>query len=237
MNKRAIDNSAGTTPDAIVISSRDITKHKQAEERIRFQSQLLEAVGQAVIATDPQGKIIYWNQAAEEMYGWSAKEVMGCSIMEVTPSEELMEQAETIMTELMAGKSWSGEFVVQRKDGTTFPTMVTDTPVYDEQGNLIAIIGVSTDITELKQTEKLRRSEERFRLLVEGVKDYAIFMLDSEGRITSWNAGAERIKAIGPRRSLAGTSPAFTPKRTSSGVTLRRSYVSPRSRVVTRKKA
>jgi PAS domain S-box-containing protein len=163
------------------------------EEQVHFQAKLLDAVGQAVIATDTQGNVIYWNRAAEDLYGWSAEEAMGRSIVEVTPSEELMERAQEIMGELMAGKSWSGEFVVRRKDGTSFPAMVSDTPVLDEEGNVVAIIGVSTDITEIKETEELRRSEESFRLLVEGVKEYAIFMLDPQGYISSWNAGAQRI--------------------------------------------
>jgi diguanylate cyclase (GGDEF)-like protein/PAS domain S-box-containing protein len=137
----------------------------------RFHARLLDAVGQAVIATDPLGKVIYWNRAAQELYGWSAQEAMGRPIVEVTPSEELAEQAEEIMGTLSHGRSWTGEFVVQRKDGTTFPALATDTPVHDEQGNLVAIIGISTDITEIKQTEELRRSEERFRLLAENAQD------------------------------------------------------------------
>ena len=92
-------------------------------------------------------------------------------VVGVTPSEDLAEQAEEIMGELMAGRSWTGVFTVRRKDGTTFPTLVTDTPVHDEQGNLVAIIGVSTDMTQIKQTEELRRSEERFRLLAENAQD------------------------------------------------------------------
>jgi len=150
----------------------DITGRKSAEEQIRFQARLLDAVGQAIIATNPQGTIIYWNRAAEELYGWPKEEVMGRPIVEVTPSEEMLERAEEIMSELRAGRSWSGEFVVQRKDGSTFPAMVTDTPVHDEQGNLAGIIGVSTDITEFKKMEELRRSEERFRLLAENAQDF-----------------------------------------------------------------
>src|SRR5215208_2624389 len=149
----------------------DITGRKSAEEQIRFQARLLDAVGQAIIATNPQGRIIYWNRAAEDLYGWSKEEVMGRAIVEVTPSQEMLERAEEIMSELRAGRSWSGEFVVQRKDGSTFPVMVTDTPVHDEQGSLEGIIGVSTDITEIKKMEELRRSEERFRLLAENAQD------------------------------------------------------------------
>ena len=149
----------------------DTPRRKRVEDQINFQRRLLDAVGQAIIATDPQGKIVYWNRAAEKLYGWSAEEVMGLPIVEVTPSEEFLERADEIMSELMAGRSWSGEFVVRRKDGSTFPAMVTDTPVYDEQGTLVGIIGVSTDLTELKKTEELRRSEERFRLLAENARD------------------------------------------------------------------
>jgi len=154
-----------------VNNTRDIPGYMRAEEQIRFQRRLLDAVGQAIIATDLQGRITYWNRAAEELYGWAQEEVMGRPIVEVTPSAEMLERAEEIMSELRAGRSWSGEFVVRRKDGSTFPAMVTDSPVYDEQGTLIGIIGVSTDLTELKKTEELRRSEERFRLLAENAQD------------------------------------------------------------------
>ena len=128
-----------------------------------LSTRLLDAVGEAVIATDPRGKVVYWNEAAKRLYGWSAEEVMGRPITEVTPSEELLDRAEEIMSELQAGRSWSGEFLVRRKDGSTFPATVTDTPVHDEGGNLVAIVGVSRDVTEYKRAEKaLKESEQRF---------------------------------------------------------------------------
>src|SRR5918995_2970405 len=148
---------------------------KRIEERIRFQAQLLDAIGQAVIATDLGGKIIYWNQVAEEKYGWLAKEVIGRSILEFTPSEELVERAEEIMTELMAGRSWRGEFVVRRKDGTTFPALVTDTPAHDDEGNLVAIIGVYTDITERKRMEE-RLEYQAFHDLLTDLPNRRLFM-------------------------------------------------------------
>ena len=158
-------------PDLVMHHAEDITERKRAEDEVRLQARLLDAVGQAVIAIDLQGKVIYWNRAAERLYGWSAEEAIGWPVMELVVSDDLLERAEEIRTELMAGRSWSGEFVVRRKDGTTFPAMVTDTPIHDEDGNLVAVIGVSMDITELKQTEQLRRSEERFRLLAENATD------------------------------------------------------------------
>ncbi len=70
-----------------------MNERKQAEEEIRFQARLLDVGAQAVIATDPQGKIIYWNGAAERLYGWLPDEVMGRSVVEITPSEDLVDRA------------------------------------------------------------------------------------------------------------------------------------------------
>ncbi len=131
----------------------DNAAYQQAEHTIRFQAQLLNAVDQAVIATDRDGRIIYWNRAAESLYGWEAPEVMGKDIVNVTPSPISKQEAAEIMARLRAGERWSGEFMVQRRDGTTFPAIVTDAPIYDEDGALIGIIGISTDITEQKQNE------------------------------------------------------------------------------------
>jgi len=105
------------------------SRREQAERRSELQSRLLDAVGQAVIVTDLQGAITYWNRFAEELYGWSEPEVLGRSIVDVTPSEGFRERADDIMAELKEGKSWSGEFLVRRKNGTSFPAMVTNTPV------------------------------------------------------------------------------------------------------------
>jgi diguanylate cyclase (GGDEF)-like protein/PAS domain S-box-containing protein len=166
-----------------------------------FQARLLDAVGQAIIATDPEGKVTYCNRAAEKLYGWSAEEVMGRLIMEVTLSEELAERAEEIMSELRAGRSWSGELEVRHKDGTTFTAHVTDTPVYDEQGALVAIIGVSTDITELKKTDELRRSEERFRALTQNSSDI-VTLLGTDGTIRYESPSIERILGYRPEELL-----------------------------------
>jgi diguanylate cyclase (GGDEF)-like protein/PAS domain S-box-containing protein len=141
----------------------------------RFHTRLLDAIGQAVIAADPQGKVIYWNRAAQELYGWSTQEAIGRPILEVTPSEALMEQAEEIMTELMAGRSWTGEFVGRRKDGTTFPALVTDTPAHDEEGNLVAIIGVYTDLTERKRMEE-RLEYQAFHDILTDLPNRRLFM-------------------------------------------------------------
>jgi diguanylate cyclase (GGDEF)-like protein/PAS domain S-box-containing protein len=166
----------------------------EGEERARFQARLLDAMGQAVIATDLQGKVIYWNRAAEELYGWSQEEVMGRPITEITPSGEMLGRADEIMSGLLGGRSWSGEFEVRRKDGTTFPVMVTDTPVHDERGNLVAILGVSTDITERRMAEEAcKDSEQRYRAVIEQTTEGIYLGAADTKRVMECNAAFQKM--------------------------------------------
>jgi diguanylate cyclase (GGDEF)-like protein/PAS domain S-box-containing protein len=142
----------------------DVTGRKRAEEKIRFQASLLDAVGESVIALDLEGRVLYWNTAAAEMYGWSSEEAMGRRLREMVVPEGLRGRAEDIAAQLREGRNWTGEFVVRHRDGTTFPVEGTDTPVFGEDGDLVGVIGVLRDITERKRTEAaLRAAEERFR--------------------------------------------------------------------------
>ena len=147
--------------------AREVNKRVATEEHLRFQAQLLDAMGQAIIATDLEGTVLYWNRCAEQLYGWPARQVIGRGLHEFLISDGFWERAEEIMAQLRAGRSWSGEFVVRRKDGTSLPVYVTDTPVCDDQGNVVGIVGVSTDVTERKRAEEaLRESERRFSTLL-----------------------------------------------------------------------
>jgi PAS domain S-box-containing protein len=143
----------------------DVTERKRAERQIAFQAQLLEQVSAAVIATDMQGMVLIWNRYAEELYGWTRQEALDRDIAELTVGPTEVEVAEEIMERLRAGKDWEGEFVVRRKDGSTFPAYVTDSLVYDARGNAVGMVGVSTDISERKQLEEalleIREAERR----------------------------------------------------------------------------
>ena len=168
----------------ILYTFHNITERKQAEAQTRYQANLLNTVGQSVIVTELSGKIICWNRFAENLYGWSADEVIGKNIMDVTVSYASKEQAVEIMERLNAGEIWSGDFLVQRRDGTTFPAFVTNTPIVDDQGVLIGIIGASSDVTERKEVEEeLRQSEARFRAIAENTPDH-ILIHDSELKYT-----------------------------------------------------
>ena len=137
---------------------REITERKKSEGEIAFQARLLSAVEQAVIATDLEGTIVYWNSFAEQLYGWSAAEALGANALEIITAEAMLEQAADIMSRLRAGKSWSGEFLVRRKDGTVFAAMVTDSPIFSELGELVGVVGISVDISQRKQSEAEREA-------------------------------------------------------------------------------
>lgn len=164
-------------------------KKQRYRQKMQFQAQLLNAVGQAVIATDIQGNITYWNPAAETLYGWSAEEVLGQSIVKTITPQSSQEQGKEIMESLMRGESWSGEFSVQRRNGTIFPAHVIDTPIFSESGTLVGIIGASYDITERKQAEaKLlhtNRALADFQSIVQQAS--IVTKADKQGNITYMN--------------------------------------------------
>ena len=124
-----------------------------------LQAQLLDAVGEAVIATDLEGRVIHWNRAAETMYGWPREEALGRPVLELTPAPDAEEDARDIMTRLEAGETWAGEFRVRRRDGTVFPALVTSSPIRDAAGDLVGVVGVSRDITARKAAEAAREAE------------------------------------------------------------------------------
>ena len=175
----------------------DITERKRAEQKILFQARLLDTVGQAVVALDLDGRITYWNRFAETLYGWPAREVVGRPASEILTPEDQQGRADEVMSELMAGRNWSGEFEVRRRDGTSFVAMVIDTPVYDEQGNLAGMIGVSTDITERKEAEDaLRRSKARFQAVFENAA-VGMALVDMEGRLAGSNLALQEMLGYG----------------------------------------
>jgi len=108
-----------------------------------LEPELLNALGDAVIATDINGYIIFWNRAAEWLYGWTADEVTGRNILDVTPNKQSRAMAAAIFDRLAKGESWSGEFETRHKNGHALLVTVNDHPVRDQSGQLIAIVGVS----------------------------------------------------------------------------------------------
>jgi len=134
---------------------RDVTERKKMEEKTRFQARLLNAMGQAVIAADINGEIIYWNHAAEQLYGWAATEVVGRNIAEILLQDIIQEDTQGVLNHLSSGKSWTGEVILKRRDGTALTVIITTSPITNDAREKIGVLGVSTDITEQKWMQEV----------------------------------------------------------------------------------
>jgi PAS domain S-box-containing protein len=167
---------------------------KQGEERFRL---LVEGVKDyAIFMLDPAGRVQTWNSGARLLKGYQAHEIIGQHFSKFYPPEALAKDFPA--TELRVASAegrYEDEGWRVRKDGSLFWANVVITALYDESKTLVGFAKVTRDLTQRRaHEENLRQSEERFRLLVEGVSDYAIFMLDVDGTVATWNTGAARIK-------------------------------------------
>ncbi len=162
----------------------------------RFQYLISGIRDYAIYMLDTDGHVSSWNNGARRFKGYEAPEILGQHFSRFyTPEDrESGLPARALATALNEGK-YEAEGWRVRQDGTRFWASVIIDPIYDEQGALLGYAKITRDITEKKKAEDaLRASEERFRLLVQGVSDYAIYMLSPEGVVSNWNMGAQRIK-------------------------------------------
>jgi PAS domain S-box-containing protein len=145
-------------PERMIGAMLDVSEREAAGAALHHQALLLDTVEQAVIATDLEGRITYWNRFAEHLYGWTRDEVLGRPLVEVTISDEA--HPSRIVETIASGVSWSGQFSIRRKDGTSFLAQVTDTPISGPAGELVGMVGVSFDVTERRELEEqLRQSQ------------------------------------------------------------------------------
>jgi len=130
----------------------NITERKKAEEAIKFQADLLNQVGQAVIMVDNNRIIRFWNKAAEKLYGWQEDQALGHQITDIV-SDISPEEAEKVSSKLMAGESWSTEASVKNKDGSIVPVILNQTPILKKDGEFSGAASITTDITLQKSIE------------------------------------------------------------------------------------
>jgi len=150
----------------------------------------------AILSLDVDGRVTSWNSGAEHLKGYRADEILGQHFsVFYSPEDRAEGLPEAELVTAIADGRFETEGWRVRKDGTTFWADVVITPLYDDQQQHRGYGKVTRDITQRRATdEALRDSEERFRLLVDRVRDYAILSLDVDGRVTSWNSGAEHLK-------------------------------------------
>jgi PAS domain S-box-containing protein len=168
-------------------------------------------VDYAIFMLDPEGIIKTWNTGAARLKGYSADEVIGQSFSLFYTAED---RENGLPKRALASAAKDGRFASEgwrvRKDGTSFWALVVLDAIRDEEGNLIGFAKVTRDITERQRAqEELLQSERRYRRLVEAVVDYAIFQLDTEGHVATWNSGAQRIKGYAPEEIIGRHFSAF----------------------------
>lgn len=195
--------------------TRDLTERKILEDKLREANEELkksEAHSRLLIAgvkdyaiflLSPEGNILTWNKGAKQIKGYTAEEIIGQHFSRFYPPDAIADKyPQYELKRALQEGSFEDEGWRLRKDGTRFWANVVITPVLDEDKNHLGFTKVTRDWTErknledelLRTNEELKGSEERMRFLIAGVKDYAIFMLDAEGNIATWNEGARRIK-------------------------------------------
>jgi formate hydrogenlyase transcriptional activator len=172
----------------------DYSEGLSGEERFR---RLLEAAPDAMVIVNGGGRILLVNSQTVLMFGYSKEELLNQPVEILIPEEfrqKHPEHRDTFHRAPHARPMGIGlELLGRRKDGSTFPVEISLSPLEEQSGTLVT--AAIRDVTERKRAEDaLWQSQERFRAIVEEVKDYAIFMLDSGGRILSWNEGAQKIK-------------------------------------------
>ncbi|MGL4559353.1 MAG: PAS domain-containing protein, partial [Afipia sp.] len=158
---------------------------------------LVEAVTDyAIYMLDPEGRITSWNPGAQRFKGYAADEIIGQHFSQFYGEEDRRTGLPARALEISAreGKFESEGWRI-RKDGSRFWAHVVIDPIRSPDGRLVGYAKITRDLTERKAAEHaLRLKEEQFRMLVQSVTDYALYMIDADGHVSSWNQGAERIK-------------------------------------------
>ncbi|PKA68995.1 hypothetical protein ATI02_1807 [Pseudomonas baetica] len=180
-------------------------KHKTAAiEEMRFRLLIDAVVDYAIYMIDPDGIITSWNSGAKRFKGYEEAEILGEHFSRFYTAEDraagLPQRA--LDTAIREGR-FEGEGWRVRKDGSNFWCHVVIDPIIAPDGELLGYAKITRDLTDRKMAEEtLKQSEQQFRLLVQGVTDYAIYMLSPEGLVSNWNQGAQRIKGYLPEEII-----------------------------------
>ena len=189
--------------------TRDITERHEAQQALieserRFRLLVEGVIDYSMFMLDPSGVVVNWNAGAERIKGYKPNEILGQHFSRFYTAEDRAagKPFRALETATREGR-FEGEGWRMRKDGSRFWASVVIDAIRDEQGNLIGFAKITRDITErLAAQRALQDSERQFRLLISGVTDYALFMLDPNGIVASWNAGAQKIKGYTPNEII-----------------------------------
>jgi PAS domain S-box-containing protein len=152
-------NQAGRYEASVALVS-DVTAHHESATQGRLRATVLEAIGEAVTASTPDGTVVYVNAAAEQLFGWRAADVIGRNGLELIASSDAHDESQRIHDLLVGGTRYAGQIEMVRADGTRFIGHATSAPVLDEDGELVALVAVITDRTERNRQEHVLRTRE-----------------------------------------------------------------------------
>ncbi|PMZ93142.1 MULTISPECIES: PAS domain-containing sensor histidine kinase [unclassified Pseudomonas] len=183
--------------------SEDRNRPNTVEDK-RFRLLIDAVIDYAIYMIDPDGIITSWNAGARRFKGYEEAEILGQHFSRFYTDDDrragLPQRA--LDTAIREGR-FEGEGWRVRKDGTHFWSHVVIDPIFDPSGTLLGFAKITRDLTDRKMAEEvLKQSEQQFRLLVQSVTDYAIYMLSPDGRVSNWNPGAQRIKGYSPEEVI-----------------------------------
>ncbi len=192
-HERPTTSGPAATAPRLDLLGRDETDWAEAE---RFQLLVQGVKDYAIFMLDPHGYILTWNSGAQRLKQYLPSEIIGKHFSIFYPEEALRRRLPEHELEVATREGrYEEEGWRLRKDGTPFWANVVITALRDADGTLRGFAKVTRDLSERRKSdEQLRQSEARLRMLIDSVRDYAIFMLDPEGRVASWNPGAQSIK-------------------------------------------
>lgn len=190
----------------IICASTDITRYRHAADELRFQYTVLETVSDAVIAVDLDGRILYWNPAAEALFGYTADEMLGELPHRLFPEQD-RDLFPSRFAAVMDGSTQRGEWEAVDKRGIPRWVDMSARAIRDAAGSITGVVGVGRDVTE----RKLLEDEQHFLTTVLGSIHDSVIATDLDGRITYWNRGAEDIFGYSAEEILGQTPAVLYP--------------------------
>jgi PAS domain S-box-containing protein len=199
----------------------EVRTQAEINEDRRLRLLIDAVVDYAIYMIDPDGIITSWNAGARRFKGYEEAEILGQHFSRFYTDDDRRAGLPQRALDTAIGEGrFEGEGWRVRKDGTHFWSHVVIDPIYDSTGTLLGFAKITRDLTDRKMAEEtLKQSEQQFRLLVQSVTDYAIYMLAPDGRVTNWNLGAQRIKGYLPEEVIGRHfSMFYTPEDQAAGL-------------------
>jgi PAS domain S-box-containing protein len=174
---------------------------------------IVDSIGDAIFMLDARGRVQTWTASAAEIHGYPEAEIIGEHFSRFYPQDSIdAGRPDSDLAQASSSGRFEDEGWRVRKDGSRFWANVAINAMRDDSGDLVGFSDVTRDFTERRAHDNaIQQTEQRFRTLIEGVQDYAIFMLDSSGRVTTWNTGAEKLKGYAAEEIIGSHFSRFYP--------------------------